>query len=229
MMLKTLFLLGIPVLIAGGCSKPSIQAEDCSITLNGISFTKSLNQGKSVSQLVGANKLIMKSGPKTDYFNEPNQSAKYGNAPMLLTSVDNKSPFTFVTKVSPQFTQTYDAGALYIYVDPDKWHKFAYEMDERKITRLVTVRTSGTSDDNNHDASTASSVFLKISSDGKQVGFYYSQDSTNWQVTRVYRNDYPETIWLGISAQSPMGEGNSSAFESCTFSKDAVKDFRMGI
>ncbi len=217
----TLFLLS--------CTQASFQADDCSVTLNGIVFTKFLNKEKGASEQMGINKLLMKSSEKTDYFNEPDESARYGNAPILLTPVNNKMPFTFVAKVTPQFIQTYDAGALYIFVNQDMWHKFAYEMDERKTTRLVTVRTFGSSDDTNHDTCSASSVFLKISSNCKQVGFYYSQDSVNWQITRMYKNAYPANIWLGISTQSPLGAGNSCAFESCTFSPVAVKDFRMGI
>jgi regulation of enolase protein 1 (concanavalin A-like superfamily) len=74
-----------------------------------------------------------------------------------------------------------------------------------------------------------SSIDLKVSSDGKSIGFYYSTDGIQWQVVRVFKNDYPEKLWLGISAQSPWGAGNTVIFSKCTFTTSSVKDFRMGV
>jgi len=216
-------------LITSACMKNSINADECSILLNDVTFTKSLNKGKDLIESVEQNKIIMRSGAKSDFFNAPNGKEKYSNAPLLLTPINNKRAFTFVAKVTPEFSETYDAGALYVFVNNDIWQKFAFEMDERKMTRLVSVRTNGTSDDNNHDAIEEKTVFMKISSDVESIGYYYSTDSISWQLTRVYKNDFPESIWLGISSQSPLGEGTSTKFESCSLSKTAIKNFRLGI
>jgi hypothetical protein len=70
---------------------------------------------------------------------------------------------------------------------------------------------------------------MKISSDTKVVGFYYSTDSLKWNLARLYKNNYPETIWLGISSQSPMGDGNATYFEDCILVEKSVTDFRTGI
>ncbi len=105
----------------------------------------------------------------------------------------------------------------------------AMEMDERQKTRMVTVRTIGTSDDNNHDVVEPNSVHMKISSDTKTVGFYYSLDNQSWQLIRLFRNDYPASIWVGISAQSPQGEGMSAVFEDLSLTRRSISDFRMGI
>jgi hypothetical protein len=61
------------------------------------------------------------------------------------------------------------------------------------------------------------------------VGFYFSTDNVTWNLARVYKNDYPEKLWLGISSQSPMGEGNLTRFENFSLIDQSVKDFRMGI
>lgn len=147
---------------------------------------------------------------------------------MLLTQIDNRKPFTLSAKVTPTFLHTYDAGALYIWVRDDLWLKMAMERDERGRTRMVTVRTSGTSDDNNHDVVTAKSVYMKISSDTKTVAFYYSVDAQEWQLIRLFRNDYPQKLWLGVSAQSPVGDGNSVTFDALTLTQKSVTDFRLG-
>jgi regulation of enolase protein 1 (concanavalin A-like superfamily) len=101
--------------------------------------------------------------------------------------------------------------------------KMAMEMDERGKT------TIGTSDDNNHDVIVEKSVSMKISSDTKTVGFYYSLDGESWQLIRLFKNDYPASIWVGISSQSPLGEGTSAVFEGVTLTRQSISDFRLGI
>jgi hypothetical protein len=211
------------------CVKKSFQAEDCSVYLNNVGFTKSLNNCLSSTFVEDKGRLSIKSGPKTDFFNEPDGKVKYSNAPMLLSRINNSRPFTFSVKITPRFVTTYDAGALYIFIDNDRWHKFAFEMDERGMTRIVTVRTIMTSDDNNHDAVDARSVWLKISSDTKSIGFYFSTDSLTWQLARLYKNSYQPAIWIGISSQSPLGNGTTTTFEECHLTRECVSDFRKGI
>jgi hypothetical protein len=97
------------------------------------------------------------------------------------------------------------------------------------FTRMVSVRTIGTSDDNNHDVIEAKSVYMKISSDTKTVGFYYSLDKTIWQLIRLFKNDYPAAIGVGISTQSPLGEGTSAVFEDVSLTRQSISDFRRGI
>ncbi|MBS1508226.1 MAG: DUF1349 domain-containing protein [Bacteroidetes bacterium] len=216
-------------LFAVACKNtPTETSEECSLKINNLAFTKSFN-GASAQATVTDNKLLITSSAKTDYFNEPDGSQQYGNAPVLLTKIDNAKPFTFVTKVTPAFSETYDAGALYIYIHKKWWFKFAFERDEHKRTRIVTVRTTGTSDDNNHDALDSTSVYLKISSDTKSIGFYYSVDKEVWQLVRVFHNDYPAEVWMGVSAQSPMGKGNTAVFEDLSLTQASIKDFRLGI
>jgi regulation of enolase protein 1 (concanavalin A-like superfamily) len=174
-------------------------------------------------------KLEFNSKAKSDNFNDPDGKLSNHSAPVLLAKIDNTKPFTFTAKVTPEFLETYDAGAMYIYLNNRWWFKFAFERDERMRTRIVTVRTIETSDDNNHDAIDNKSVYMKISSDTGTIGFYYSLDKENWQLVRLFHNDYPAEIWVGLSAQSPMGNGNHSIFEECSLSYTSIKDFRVGI
>jgi uncharacterized protein len=215
-------------LLAGCNEKSELVGEECSINLNGIHFTRSLNNAASNSA-VDNGIITVKSDARKDYFNDPDGKLSNSSAPVLLTSVDNTKPFTLTAKVTPVFKATYDAGTLYIFCTNQLWQKFAFEQDEQGRKRIVSVRTMETSDDNNHDVITQSDVYLKISSDTRTVGYYYSTDNQTWNLARLYKNNYPETIWLGISSQSPMGEGNETAFEDCVLTDHAIKDFRKGI
>jgi regulation of enolase protein 1 (concanavalin A-like superfamily) len=219
----TIFLLGMT---------PRAQAQDLGsvatrVVLPGITFNLALNEAEKHVKVADA-RLTLSSPAKRDNFRDPNGKLSNNTAPMLLSEVDNTKPFTFTAKVTPTFLDTYDAGALYIWARDDLWLKMAMERDERGRTRLVTVRTIGTSDDNNHDVVTAKSVYMKISSDVTTVGFYYSLDNQEWQLIRLFKNEYPDTIWLGVSSQSPVGAGNASMFENVVLTQTSISNFRLG-
>ncbi len=193
-------------------------------------FSESLNKTKGNSKVFGSDSLEIVSSAETDFFIEPGQPPyNKANAPLLLMPVDNTKPFTFSIKVSPTHLVKYDAGMAFLYVNDSEWLKFAFEVDERMIGRIVTVKTKQFSDDNNHDVIPAKSVYLKISSDTKVVGFYYSLDAKTWQLVRVFKNEYPQNLKIGIGSQSPAGKGNKSVFSKFQWSEVSVKDFRMGI
>jgi regulation of enolase protein 1 (concanavalin A-like superfamily) len=215
------------LLTAGYAFPQNMKTEECHIKLPGITFTRSLNQAAAHAKVENG-AITLSSEAKRDNFRDPDGKLSNHTAPVLLTEVDNKQPFTLMAKVTPTFQATYDAGTLYIYIKEDLWLKMAMEMDERQKIRMVSVRTIGTSDDNNHDVVTAKSVYMKISSDTKTVGFYYSLDKQTWQLIRLFKNDYPASIWVGISTQAPIGNGTSAVFEDVFLTRQSITDFRLG-
>jgi len=191
-------------------------------------FDTSLNNAQQQMQKE-SNRMILSSTKETDYFIEPGGAYEKANAPLLLKKIDNTNSFTFTTKLTPEHNVKYDAGMAFIYVDEKHWLKFAFEADERMNTRIVTVRTNESSDDNNHEIVKEKIVYLKISSDTKSIGFYYSTDGVTWHLVRVFKNEYPQTIYIGVGTQSPAGNGNKTIFEGIELSRSSVKDFRSGI
>lgn len=208
-----------------------VNGSPCDIKLSGIHFTKAVNGADTLIKTEPGEKIIFKAGEKSDYFSDPDGKLSNTTAPMLLSKVDNTKPFTIVSKVTPEFTEKglYNAGVLYIYSNDSFYQKFCFEQDERGNHRVVTVRTMGTSDDNNHDVVKQPSVYMKISSDTKTVASYYSLDKKSWQMVRLYKNNYPKEIWVGISTQCPVDKGTSSAFEEIQLEEKSVSDFRLGI
>ncbi|GGH57029.1 hypothetical protein HNQ91_000128 [Filimonas zeae] len=206
-----------------------VSGKDCNITIAGIPFTRSVNGADSMITVNG-DKVSFRAGEKKDFFCDPNNQLSNNTAPMLLTKVDNTKPFTLIAKVTPEFTQKglYNAGVLYIYVHDNFWQKFCFEQDERGNHRMVTVRTIGTSDDNNHDIVTQPTAYMKLSSDTRTVASYYSFDKKTWHMVRLYQNNYPKEIWMGISNQCPVDTGSVSHFEEISLQQNNVADFRMG-
>lgn len=234
-------LLVLLIIIALGCNEAKQPLPDAELSLQKEILLEQLSEkyqpfeyglngpaGKFAE--VQGDRITLKAEKQTDFFIEPGSPPyELANAPLLLKAVDNTKPFTFSCKTTPVHQVKYDAGMAFIFVDEKNWLKFAFEADERMNKRLVTVKTAGYSDDNNHDAVENDFAYLKISSDTKVIGFYYSLDNKEWQLVRVFKNEYPSVIRLGIGTQSPAGEGNTSVFEEIQFSGQSVKDFRMGI
>lgn len=215
------------LLISIGCKMAEFHA--IKAVQNPWGFTETMNPGTQQA-IFAKGELLISADAETDFFIEPGiPPYEKHNAPLFLRDIDNTRPFTASVRLTPSHAVKYDAGMLFLYVDRDSWLKFAFESDERMLTRMVTVKTEKVSDDNNHDAVSAKQVFLKISSDTKVVGFYYSVDGQAWQLVRVFKNGYPKKLKLGIGAQSPMGKGCTVRFDKFQFEDKPVGDFRLGV
>ena len=218
-----------------GCaeSKPDAAVEketlsSCNVKLSNIQFTQAKN-GAENNVTVFNDTLKFVAGPQTDYFRSPDGTA-INNSPVIFTEIDNTKPFTFTAKVEPQFTLTgtYSAGVLYVYENDTHNQKLCFEQDENGAHRVVSVRTIGTSDDNNHQSIEGLSVYMRISSDGKQIGSYYSEDGKTWRMARLYKNDFPEKLLLGLSSQSPKDNEPTCYFSEVSIIETAVPNFRSG-
>lgn len=213
--------------------KPSVETQvnnvPCELTINNIHFTKSINNAASFVEVSDSGKVVFKSEGNTDYFSDPNGTLQT-TAPILLSSIDNTKPFTFTAKVTPKFNadDTYNAGVLYVYANDSLFQKLCFEQDERGNHRIVTVRTVGTSDDNNHTQIDLPYVYMKISSDTQTIASYYSLDNETWWLVRLYKNNYPDKLWVGISNQCPKGKGSVSIFEEFKLEQNNVSNFRLG-
>ena len=147
-----------------------------------------------------------------------------------MTTIDNTKPFTFSGRLKPGFTEDglYNAANLMVVANDTLWQKFCFEQDERGKHRVVTVRTVGTSDDNNHEVIEQDNIYYKISSDTHTIASYYSLDGKEWQMVRLYKNNYPKELYIGICSQAPVKGECVSEFSELSLSTDNVGDFRLG-
>lgn len=205
---------------------------DCDITINNINFTKSINGAdKMISVTDGV--VTLKANPYADFFIDPNEKISQDDSGILLTEIDNTKPFTFSGKVTSGFLTEgglYNAATFFVYANDKLWQKLCFEHGDHGEHRIVSVRTVGTSDDNNHDVvDTAKSVYFKISSDTHSIASYFSLDGQKWQMVRIYKNEYPSRLYLGICSQAPQADECVSLFEELSLTTDHVDDFRLGI
>ena len=217
--------------LTDNATSTSSQMAECEIKVGDVTFTRSINGADTCVSLLADGALEFHCREGLDFFCDPNEGKLSNNTlPVLLIPTDNTKPFTLTAKVTPEFTAEglYNAADLFVYVNDTLWQKLAFEQDEYGNHRIVSVRTQGTSDDNNHDRIDAKSVYMKISSDTRTIASYYSLDKKEWHMVRLYRNYYPDSIYLGISSQCPQRGGCTSRIEDVTLSHDNAGDFRMG-
>lgn len=69
---------------------------------------------------------------------------------------------------------------------------------------------------------------MRLSSDGTTIGSYYSEDGKKWRLARLYKNDYPDRLLLGISSQSPKDNEHTCYFTEVSIKQEAVADIRIG-
>lgn len=202
---------------------------DCDIVFDGVRFNKAVNGGDSLVEIKDS-VLEFDCSEGRDLFNDPNMKLSNHSVPAIMTEIDNTKPFTFSAKVNPGFSAdgTYNAAELLVFANNTLYQKLCFEQDERGNHRVVSVRTEGTSDDSNHDIVTDESVYLKISSDTRTIASYYSTDGLEWRMVRLYRNNYPSNLLVGIASQAPKSGNCLSQFSDLKLEKNNVSDFRMG-
>lgn len=202
----------------------------CKVQVGNIVFTHALNGADSSATVDPGDVLRLSSTERSDIFCDPNGKLTSSTLPILLTAVDNTKPFTLTAKVTPGFTDEglYNAADLFVYANDTLWQKLCYEQDERGNHRIVTVRTRGTSDDNNHQQLDVPAVYLRLSSDAKTLASYYSFDKKEWHMVRLYENYYPAQIWVGLASQCPTAGVCTSLFEEISLEQTSVGDFRTG-
>lgn len=210
--------------------KPAFEIQDCDLTLGGIHFTKMINDAdKQVTEKEGIIRFTAPEG--TDLFIDPNGGKLTAStAKVLFTEIDNTKPFTFSARIKPGSTKDglYNQGNLMVLANDTLWQKFCFEQDERGKHRVVTVRTVGTSDDNNHEVIMQDFIYYKISSDTHTIASYYSLDGKEWQMVRLYKNNYPKNLLVGFSSLAPQKGECVSEFSELSKSTDNVSDFRLG-
>lgn len=210
--------------------EPAFRIEDCDVELGGIRFSKMVNNADKQVSLTDS--VIRFTAPEgTDLFIDPNDGKlTKSTAKILLTEIDNTKPFTFSGRLKPGFTEDglYNAANLMVVANDTLWQKFCFEQDERGKHRVVTVRTVGTSDDNNHEIIEQDNIYYKISSDTHTIASDFSLDGKEWQMVRLYKNNYPKELYIGICSQAPVKGECISEFSELSLSTDNVGDFRLG-
>ncbi len=170
--------------------------------------------------------LTVAAGPRTDLFADPAGSQPILSAPRALGEMSGD--FQLLTLVSVELTTTFDAGALLLWSDPERWAKLALERSPDGEGTVVSVVTRGRSDDCNSLAVDDSSIWLRISRIADACALHVSHDGTVWRLIRHFPIAGWEPLEAGFLVQSPLGPGARATFSHVSLRPTTLADIRSG-
>jgi hypothetical protein len=170
--------------------------------------------------------LTVAAGPRTDLFADPAGSPPILSAPRALGELSGD--FQLLALVSVELVTTFDAGALLLWSDADRWAKLALERSPDGEGTVVSVVTRGRSDDCNSLAVDGSSIWLRISRIADACAFHVSHDGTVWRLIRHCAIAGWEPLEAGFLVQSPLGPGSTATFSDVRLRLATLADLRSG-
>ena len=170
--------------------------------------------------------LSITAGPRTDLFVTPAGDPPRVDAPLLAAPV--AGDFQLGARVRVAFGATYDAGALVVRLDDDRWAKLAFEYSPQGQPMIVSVVNRGRSDDANGLTVDGDQVWLRISRIGPAFAFHASLDGGSWTFVRHFEIGAGD-VEAGFLAQAPTGESCTATFDEIFFRPDRLADLRSGV
>jgi uncharacterized protein len=176
--------------------------------------------------------LTLSAGPRTDWFVDPTGAHDLvGDAPILLAPAGDR-PVSLAASAAMDGTSRYDAAALYACAGPRSWAKLALERNPLGELTLVSVVTDGSSDDCNHRVAASAEVRLRVTAVGGGAFAFHAEEGGRWDLLRLFAlgdaKAEPDSVRLGLSAQSPLGGGCTATFRGLRWSTSVPTDLRDG-
>lgn len=179
-------------------------------------------------------RITVTSVPGTDIFTDPGgvdsqvTSSTLHNAATLLTDAPS-SDFQLSARVSVDFSDTFDAGVLFLRHNRDTWAKLCFEYSPQGEPMIVSVVNDKVSDDANAFTVDSRGVHLRIARKGRVFAFHASPDGERWTFVRAFA--FPNAdppLEVGFEAQSPHSDGCHVTFENAALTATTITDFRDG-
>lgn len=164
---------------------------------------------------------------ETDWFIDPTTAQPVRSAPLLLTPV--VGDFQLAAHVQAPLAATFDAVALFVHATPTYWAKLLLERSPQGADTIVTVVTREVSDDSNGPTvPTPGEVWLRVSRTQDTYAFHYSPDRTLWSLARLFTIGPSAGHRVGLSVQSPRGDGLTGQADSIDLTNTTLVDPRSG-
>ncbi len=140
---------------------------------------------KSESCFIDSEAVVIKTTPKTDFWQRSYYGFRNDNAPALQFESDTN--FTFTVKVNFDYKSLFDQCGIIIYLDSENWLKASIEYENEMFSRLGSVVTNlGYSDWATTDIDTISSIWYRLSRRGPDFLVESSFDGVNFKQMRIF-------------------------------------------
>jgi uncharacterized protein len=172
------------------------------------------------------NRIVITAPAATDNFIDMYTRAVKFDAPYFRAA--RSGDFVARCTVEPGFAACYDAGGIIVYESRKRWIKFEFEMTDLGYASAVSVATDGVSDDCNGERIDAESARLQIARRGDTWCLHYATGTSPWKMVRYFHFEMKRRVKVGISAQSPVGNGCRVVFRDFELLDNTCRDMRKG-
>jgi regulation of enolase protein 1 (concanavalin A-like superfamily) len=180
-----------------------------------------------VSWDVGDGRLRIEAGPRSDRYADPQGGEPHMNGPALVAPAHGV--FQLGARVAVEFANTFDAGALLVWMHERAWAKLCLEYSPEREAMVVSVVTRGVSDDCNSFTVTDHEAWLRVSRVAPAAfAFHASRDGTRWELIRHFSLSDGRDPEVGFMTQSPLGEGCTARFSELRYAPQGLEDLRSG-
>lgn len=176
-------------------------------------------------EVLGDDAFTVTAPPKSDLFRDPEGERAVGTSPRATFPVTG--PCLLSARVRVVFQDAFDAGALLVYQNERSWAKLCLERAPT-VPTIVSVVTRGTSDDANAWPVAGNAVWLRVAVRTREIAFHASMDGVRWDLVRHFALDAGAETRIGVSCQSPVGEGCETHFSGVRFCQALLDDIRSG-
>ena len=171
--------------------------------------------------------LRLIAGPYVDWAND-SQGIEYGHEASCL-GFPVLGDFSLSARVRVEGSRsTFDAGALAVWIGPDRWAKLCFEWSPAAEPMVVSVVTNDWSDDCNSVVVAPDGVRLRVSRCESAWAFHYSVDGIVWRFVRLFRLHSADVAHVGFLAQAPVGDGCTALFDEIRYEDKPPSDLRGG-
>ncbi|NFI95914.1 DUF1349 domain-containing protein [Clostridium botulinum] len=166
-------------------------------------------------------KIVIKTEPRTDFWQRTYYGFQNNNAPALLVSTKEKE-FSFLVKTQFDSNHRFDQCGVIIYQDSDNWFKASIEYQNEEYQRLGSVVTNyGYSDWATTDISAKyKQMYYRLSRRENDYCIENSYDGVNFKQMRIFHLfKASDEIRMGIYACSPEESSFNAVFTQIKFTE----------
>lgn len=213
------------VLMAGQSGASEVTLKDGKLAIDTLPFTLETQLEQGVAS-VKNEALVLQAKKGTDLYANTDGTELANKTPRVL--FQPTGDFIFSAKVTADFHQAFDGGALIVYGDQANWAKLLFEFSKSGKAGISSTVAKGVGDDAHHGVRDGNEVYLKVVRRKDMFVFYTSPDGSKWSMVRSFGMPAAATMKVGFSSQSPMGDAFSARFSDIRFRNAAFKDFWQG-
>ncbi|EON77734.1 hypothetical protein ADIS_1653 [Lunatimonas lonarensis] len=152
----------------------------------------------------------MSTDPKTDFWRKTHYGFVRDNGHFLYTELFGS--FEMKVKITGSYRDLYDQAGLMLRQDEANWLKtgIEYVHGQQQVSAVVTRNYSDWSV--SPYAGNPPHLWLRLTREGDFVEIHYSPDNIRYDLLRIAYMTPSESIFAGLMAASPDGEGFDVAF-----------------